>query len=168
MPARLKVDRLDLNRPEVARQLLEGLKLCARERRNYRKLDVKGGCHFVCETSPPDGPGWYVLLVDNMPVYAGRADNLNTRLNTDNGSRDNFLNSKRTSDDQRNFIKVFAEQKLFGNLLVCLIPESQLAAIINFQLPLSDLDRNNVEKYLNIHRGFLWRLSTAAAGSRGE
>jgi len=46
-----------------------------------------------------------VIVADGRPVYVGEADSLNGRLNSDNGSRDNFMNPQRTSDPERNFLK---------------------------------------------------------------
>jgi len=69
---------------------------------HYRKLKVRSGAHFstLPETLPAEA-GWYVIVADGRPVYVGEADSLNGRLNSDNGSRDNFMNPQRTSDPER-------------------------------------------------------------------
>ena len=101
-------------------------------------------------------PGWYIILDDKTPIYVGEAQNLNVRLNTPNGSRDNFGHKARTSDSQRNFIKKFSEVQLITNLRVAVIVQPALitAAGLN-AASFTDRDRKNIEKVLNIYRSKL-------------
>ena len=78
----------------------------------------------------PGEAGWYIILEGTQPLYVGKTGNLDARLNTDNGSRDNFGNNKRQSDSERNFIKKFIEIGAFVTPRVCIIRKSELAAVI--------------------------------------
>jgi hypothetical protein len=76
------------------------------------------------------------------------------RLNTPTGSCDDFGRRNRTSDSQRNFIKKLSEVNLLGNLRVAVLSQTQLitAAGLNASTFIH-MDRKNIEKLLNIHRG---------------
>ncbi len=62
------------------------------------------------------------------PLYAGSAEDLNARLNSKHGSRDNFANPQRTQDPVRNFIKAFRSSGLIPRLRVVLMTESSVCA----------------------------------------
>ena len=89
----------------------------------------------------------YVLLNGTIPLYVVVTDNLNKRLNTSNGSRDNFANQTRPSDAERNFIKKFCNTGVITALRVLIIRESSVSAN-----RLQKLDRKNVEKVLSLFR----------------
>ena len=116
--------------------------------KNYFSLSHTKNYYFSTPASLPVESGWYIILCDNSPIYVGKAENLNGRLNTENGSRDQFANPLRSSDIERNFIKKYTELGLIQPLRVCILRESSL------DVPMTDLDRNNIEKHLNIWRGF--------------
>ena len=124
------------------------------DRGHYRPLSVKNGAYFstLPETLPAEA-GWYVILAGGHAIYVGEADNLNSRLNSDNGSRDNFMNPERTSDSQRNFVKKFFDSGFLTKLEVWFVTEKELGTRVPIVLPLSNLDRCNVEKVLNVCRG---------------
>jgi len=94
-------------------------------------------------------------LEGKKPLYAGKADDLNKRLNTNNGSIDNFANKRRKADSERNFLKKFAELNILLNLRVCIIKERDVCLELNIDPnTLTDLDRKNVEKLINIFRSY--------------
>lgn len=64
-------------------------------------------------------------------------------------ARDQFANPQRSSDIERNFIKKYTELGLIQPLRVCIITETSLDIE-----PLTDVDHGNMEKHLNIWRGF--------------
>ena len=81
-------------------------------------------------------------------------------MNTNHGSTDNYGRTSRSSDDKRNFIKKFDELGVFNRLRVCIIPESKLCTLLAIDsLKLTKLDRDNVEKIVDIHRGYFHYLS---------
>jgi hypothetical protein len=83
----------------------------------------------------------------------GKAYDLNKRLNTNNGSTDNFASRGRGFDPERNFIKKFAELNILSNLRVCVIKEKDVCSELNINPnALTDLDRGNIEKLINIFR----------------
>lgn len=150
----LKTDAININDAEVVRALLSGFGEFISDREHYRSLRVKSGAYFstLPETLPAEA-GWYVILAGGRPVYVGEADNLNNRLNSDNGSRDNFMNPERTSDSQRNFVKKFCDSGFLTKLDVWFVTERQLCTRVPIAPPLSNLDRCNIEKLLNVCRG---------------
>src|SRR5205814_639827 len=98
-------------------------------------------------------PGWYVVCDESgRALYVGTAENLNARLNSQNGSRDNFADPTRTTDSVRNFIKTFRSAGFLGVLQVLPVTESSICASLGFQCPLSKLDRCNVEKVIGLFR----------------
>jgi len=143
-----------LNDIQVVRRLLDGLRSVVKGSSSYYDLKFKpqyymetpGGC-------PPEEAGWYVILEANNPLYVGKADDLAARLNSSQGSTDNFAKAARDSDPERNMIKKFDEAGLFQHLRVCVITEHQLLRTLNVDRRMvSDLDRGNIEKLLNIFR----------------
>lgn len=108
------------------------------------------GHHLPCEA------GWYLILQDRTPIYVGKADSLNNRLNTNNGSIDNFANKRRSSDPERNFIKKYSELGIFNNLRVLIILEKTICSELYIDTDsLTELDRTNIEKILNVFRYFI-------------
>ncbi|MEW6375155.1 MAG: GIY-YIG nuclease family protein [Thermodesulfobacteriota bacterium] len=61
--------------------------------------------YFSTPASLPTESGLYIILNGTSPIYVGKAEDLNKRLNTENGSRDQFANPQRSSDIEGNFIK---------------------------------------------------------------
>jgi len=101
-------------------------------------------------------PGWYIILEDKTPIYVGEAQNLNGRLNTTTGSCDDFGRRARTSDSQRNFIKKLSEAKLLSPLRVAVLSQPSLITEASLcASTFTKMDRKNIEKLLNIHRGKL-------------
>lgn len=99
----------------------------------------------------PSESEWYIILEDKKSLYTGKADDLNKRLNTNNGSVDNFANKGRNFAPERNFIKKFAELNILSNLRVCVIREKDVCSELNINPnALTDLDRGNIEKLINI------------------
>ena len=115
--------------------------------KNYYPLAHTKKYYFSTPTSLPTEPGWYIILCGMRPIYVGKAKDLNGRLNTENGSRDQFANPQRSSDIERNFIKKYSELGLIQPLRVCILREESLGI-----QHLTDLDQNNIEKHLNIWR----------------
>jgi hypothetical protein len=102
----------------------------------------------------PSEGGWYIILAGRTPVYVGQADDLNSRLNSNQGSLDNFAKKDRTSDAERNFVKRFAEIGRVPDLRVCLITRAALASGLDIPgRPFGKVDVDNIEKVLNILRG---------------
>jgi hypothetical protein len=129
--------------------LQEKIQRILEDPKNYYQLEHTK--NYYCSTLAPlpTESGWYIILNGTSPIYVGKAEDLNKRLNTENGSRDQFANPKRSSDIERNFIKKYTELGLIRPLRVCIVSESGLG------IPaLTDLDRGNMEKHLNIWRGY--------------
>ncbi len=153
MPS-LKVDQINLNEPSTANQLLDFFGAAASDRANYFGLRVERQYHLASPDGPlPSCPGWYLILEGNgHPLYVGSAKNLDSRLNSDNGSRDDFGNPQRKSDDARNLIKKLHLTAVIGPMSALVIIETALCGALKLCGPLSDLDRGNVEKFLGIFR----------------
>lgn len=161
MPGVLRCDQIDLNQPVVADKLIGALATELVNPSHWCRLEVRGRYHFTTpDRSPPATPGWYVICDEHhRPLYAGRADNLNKRLNTPDGSRDGFANPQRDSDSARNFIKAFRSSGLLSDLAVVFITEPSICATLGLQMPLTRLDRGNVEKALGLFRDRIWSES---------
>lgn len=158
----LKMDAVNVNDAKTVRELLTGFNEFIHEPDHRRPLKVKNGAYF--STSPrtlPTEAGWYVIVAGKRPLYVGEADSLDGRLNSDNGSRDNFLNSQRKADPERNFIKKLSDSGFFPDLCVWFVTERDLSSKVELKVPLSALDRCNIEKILDICRGELqeWMMS---------
>lgn len=159
MPGQLRCDALDLSANSMVERLTKALTELARDATNTHRLEVDRRYYFHL----PDGSittkaGWYIICnADHSSLYVGSTNNLNSRLNTDDGSRDNFANPTRTTDPERNFIKAFASKGIIGPLQVVVIPERALCENLNLQGPLTNRDRGNVEKCLNIFREWILR-----------
>ena len=152
----LRVHQIDLNDAKVVNVLKRALQKLVNNPLFYHSLKFKPRYYFeVPDGFLPSERGWYIILdPDRKPTYVGKADDLNARLNTNNGSIDNFANQKRTSDPERNFIKRFMELNVLSELRVCVIMERDLCLGLRLDSnKLSDLDRGNIEKLINIFRG---------------
>ena len=154
MPGKLRCDSLDFGIPSVVRGVITALTSVALVPENWHRLEVVKRYYF----STPDHPlttsaGWYVICDPGYrPLYVGTATNLNHRLNSEDGSRDGFANPKRLSDPERNFIKALVSSGFLDSLQVLVIPETLLGPFIQAEPPLNKLDRENVEKILNLFR----------------
>jgi hypothetical protein len=145
----LKCDKMDFNDTRQVQSLNLTIQCILDDPQNYYPLAHTKNYYFsIPDNSLPEEPGWYIILNGTLPIYVGKAEDLNKRLNTQNGSRDQFANPQRASDVERNFIKKYTEHGLIQNLRVCIVREGQLGV-----LALTDLDRINCEKHLNIWRG---------------
>ncbi len=80
--ARLVVDKIDFNDRGVVERALNALRSFVADPSHYRPLRVKKRIYFqLPDGGLPSEAGWYVLLVGKVPLYAGRAENLDNRLN---------------------------------------------------------------------------------------
>jgi hypothetical protein len=152
----LKVGIIDFNDEKKIRLVRRTIQDLVSESSSYFTLRFKPPYYFeVPKRSLPSERGWYVILdSDNSPIYVGQAKDLNERLNTNNRSLDNYANQTRISDPERNFIKKLAELGFIRGMRVCMIRDSDLRLSLNLGR-LSKVDRDNVEKFINIHRSFL-------------
>nr|CBH38661.1 hypothetical protein BSM_21380 [uncultured archaeon] len=151
---KLIINRIDLNDSVVVDNLRKVIDKLVQISSCYYPLRFKPSYYFEVPTGRiPSESGWYIILEGKKPLYAGKADDLNKRLNTNNGSIDNFANRGRGSDPERNFIKKFAELNILSNLRVCVIKEKDVCSELNINPnALTDLDRGNIEKLINIFR----------------
>ena len=101
-------------------------------------------------------PGWYIIYDENYGVlYVGVAEDLNKRLNTKDGTRDNFANPKRLFDPERNFIKKFIILGIIRPKVIC-IREKDFLEISDIKTQrLSKLDRKNIEKFIRIFSSYI-------------
>ncbi len=152
----LKVGNIDFNDKKTIHVVRRTIQDLVSESSSYFTLRFKPPYYFeVPKRSLPSERGWYTILdSDNSPIYVGLAKDLNGRLNTNNRSLDNYANQTRSSDAERNFIKKLAELGFIRGMRVCIIRESDLRLSLNLDR-LSKVDRDNVEKFINIHRSFL-------------
>ena len=145
---------IDLNEMGVVTSLDALFKRLISDPTRYGQLTVKSGSYFhVANAMLPSEAGWYTILDGPRAVYVGTAENLSRRLNSDTGSTDNFRNSKRKSDPERNIIKRWVGMNVYRDLRVWWITCREVA----FQLGISDananFDRLLVEKYINLRKG---------------
>ncbi len=145
----LKCGNINFNDAKEIEVLQAKIQLMLGDAKNYYPLEHSKHYYFSTCAPLPTESGWYIILNGISPIYVGKAEDLNKRLNTENGSRDQFANPQRASDIERNFIKKFTELGLIRPLRVCIITETGLGI-----QPLTDLDRGNIEKHLNIWRGY--------------
>lgn len=145
----LKCGTINFNDAKQIQVLQEKIQHILEDPKNYYQLEHTKSYYFSTLAYFPAESGWYIILNGTLPMYVGKAEDLNKRLNTESGSRDQFANPQRSSDIERNFIKKYTELGLIRPLRVCIITESSLG------IPtLTDLDRGNMEKHLNIWRGY--------------
>lgn len=154
MPGILRCDKINLNRPEIVNSLKNNLREIIKHSKIY-DLEISKKYYFKLIVKILENPGWYIIFEEKNPLYVGKAENLNSRLNSENGSRDQFANPQRKSDPERNFLKKFRDIGIFEKLRVCPIDEAVFCKKMDLEFPLSDVDRNNIEKFINIMKPFL-------------
>jgi len=152
----LKVGILNLNKTAVVSKLLSVVQQLIGNRTLYFNLKFKPKYYFqILNGNVPSESGWYIILDEVKPIYVGQASDLNDRLNTNHGSLDNFGKRSRSSDDKRNFIKRLDELSMFRHLRVCIVFEGALCRLLDIDSSkLTKLDRDNIEKVIDIHRGY--------------
>jgi len=152
----LIVNKINLNDPNVVNTIRKAINKLVQEPSSFYPLKFKPPYYFeIPNTKLPEERGYYIILEGKRPLYVGRTENLNKRLNTNNRSIDNFARRGRKSDSERNFIKKFVETKVLSNLRVCIIKESDFCRKLKMNSDtLTDLDRENVEKLINIFRAY--------------
>ena len=150
----LKVGALDFNEIATLKTVRAAIVTMARRPDCYHDLRFKRPSYFrVPQSRLPSEAGWYIILDGTQPIYVGKSANLNSRLNTDNGSRDNFCNHKRAEDAERNFIKKFIEIGAIQTPRVCIIRRSELASAVGIsEAYLTKTDAGNIEKFINLMR----------------
>ena len=156
MPGKLRCNKIDLNDKTAVEKVLKALANV--EKRCY-DLMIHDRYHFRLKGGVvPTESGWYVIL-DNkdQPLYVGEAKNLDYRLNTNDGSKDNFANPQRQSDPERDFIKKFNQIGAIPELKVFIITERELATKLGIHDKLPNLDRKNIEKLINLYRYTLFK-----------
>jgi hypothetical protein len=145
----LKCGQIDFNNPQVVLNLNTRIKQELRKPSSYHDLAHTRSYYFsIPRGRLPLVGGWYIILDGSTPLYVGKADNLDRRLNSENGSRDQFANPQRISEMERNFIKKYSETGIVRRLRVAILTEASLYE----QQELTDLDRGNTEKHINIWR----------------
>jgi hypothetical protein len=150
----LKVGRMNLNDAAFVIKVRDSLNQLIQNPAAYHSLRFRPPFYFETPARQlPSERGWYIILGGQRPLYAGKAEDLNSRLNTQNGSIDNFANTERRSDPERNFIKKFNEMRILQNLRVCIINEMALCSALGIDADeLTELDRGNIEKTINLFR----------------
>jgi len=152
----LKNIRLDDNVKLLS--FLEKVRSLSGDGNHIRELHVKDNyCFSVSNGSIPNGPGWYVIFdKPDQPLYVGQTSDLNMRLNTDDGSRDNIVNLKKNSTPIRNFLKHLKVIGCFNKLSAFFFEVSEVTGYIYDQdQSLLKKDREDVEKILSIFRSQL-------------
>jgi hypothetical protein len=158
----LRCGNLALNEADGAHRLVQALTQIVREPKAWHRLEVDKELYFKTpEGSLSTDPGWYIICDGHQtPLYPGKAENLDYRLNSTNGSLDNFAHSQRMNDPVRNFIKRLSTIGCISGLCVAVIREADLLARIGMLGPLDDVERGAVEKVLG-----LFRYSVVAEGA---
>jgi hypothetical protein len=154
MAPSLVYESVDVNERSIVETLVSAARTVLSRADSWHRLEVRSGRYFATPDGPlPDGPGWYVIGDRTGAArYVGEAGNLNARLNSDQGSLDNFANSNRASDPIRNFLKIFVSNGLLGGPRVGLIEEAEMLSALTVRSALSARDRCNVEKVLAVFR----------------
>jgi hypothetical protein len=152
--ARLICGKLDLNEIKLVGSLLQAATAILSDAAAWHRLEVYRQCYFrIPDGRLPTDPGWYVICdAAKTPLYVGEAQNLDARLNTTNGSLDQFADSGRTQDPARNFVKALTTMGYIRALRVGIVREPDLLSRVGVQGPLERLDRGNVEKLLGLFR----------------
>jgi hypothetical protein len=158
---------IDFNSAEVTTVFVEAVAVLLRNAGRWHDLTVHRSCYFkVPKNNLPREPGWYIICDGSgNPLYVGKADDLDARLNTNNGSLDGFAHSGQAQDPARNFIKVFVTAGVLDCLRVAVFTEKDLAHQLQVATPLSDLDRGNIEKVLGLFRYRVLQKGTASTGT---
>jgi hypothetical protein len=158
MPGILRCGALDITSPKIVENVFNAVKRIANNRSNKYKLQTDGFSFNIAGGDISTEPGWYIICVDgNIPIYVGKANNLNYRLNTDEGSLDRFAERQRKTDSERNFIKALLKNHVIKNLYVVIIGISELNEYLKMKNPLNEIDMGNIEKFINIHRGLIFK-----------
>ena len=144
----LECDQIDLNDPAFVNALDVTLKKIVDQSKLYVS-HVENKLYFKLDEKITTDPGWYLIFSIANRLYVGKSDDLNGRLNTHNRSLDNFA-SKENKNNRRNFIKKLYDIDYFKELKVLLIDELTLCTKMKLESPLSDLDRRNVEKFIDV------------------
>ena len=144
----LECDQIVLNNLAFVKNLKVTLKKIVNQSKLY-VLHVENKLYFKLDEKITTDPGWYLIFSLANRLYVGKADDLNGRLNTHNNSLDNFA-SKENKNNRRNFIKKLYDIGYFKEMKVLLIDELTLCTKMKLESPLSDLDRRNVEKFINV------------------
>jgi len=144
----LECDQIDLNDPAFVNALDVTLKKIVNQSKLY-VLHVENELYFKLDEKITTDPGWYLIFSIANRLYVGKSDDLNGRLNTHNRSLDNFA-SKENKNNRRNFIKKLYDIDYFKEMKVLLIDELTLCTKMKLESPLSDLDRRNVEKFIDV------------------
>ena len=119
MKGELICGAIDLNDAYVVQRLLDAARGVLAASTNWHDLAVRNKYYFSTPDGPlPCVPGWYFICDGATPLYVGQAENLNARLNSPDGSRDNFANPVRPSDPARNFVKRYSGIGVLGALRV--------------------------------------------------
>ena len=156
MPGVLRCGVLDMSSPAIVARVINTVKTIARNASNKYKLATDGFGFNITGGNITSDSGWYIICTEgNMPIYVGKANNLNNRLNTPEGSLDNFAARQRKTDSERNFIKLLLKHNAFKSLYVVVIPKLELEKELKLKTTLNDIDQGNIEKCINIHRGFI-------------
>jgi len=145
----LECDQIDLNDPAFINALDVTLKKIVDQSKLY-DLCVENKLYFKLDEKITTDPGWYLIFSIANRLYVGKSDDLNFRLNTRNGSLDNFANPKGSINNRRNFIKKLYDICYFKELKVLLIDELTLCTKMKLESPLSNLDRQNIEKFIDV------------------
>ena len=144
----LECDQIVLNNLAFVKNLKVTLKKIVNQSKLY-DLRVENKLYFKLDEKITTDPGWYLIFSIANRLYVGKADDLNGRLNTHNNSLDNFA-SKENKNNRRNFIKKLYDIGYFKEMKVLLIDELTLCTKMKLESPLSDLDRRNVEKFIDV------------------
>jgi hypothetical protein len=160
----LKCGIIDLNDVDGVHRLVQELTQIVAVATAWHRVEVHRELYFWTPDGPlPTDSGWYIVCDgQRAPLYVGQANNLNSRLNSTNGSLDGFAASGRTSDPTRNFIKRLRTSGYIPALCVATVREPDLLQRLGLQEPLDKLDRGNLEKVISLFRH---KVITAAAGS---
>lgn len=150
----LKVDSIDLNNPNIVEVLQVAIQKIIESPTSYFPLEFKPSYYLMIPNGTcPNEQGWYVILNGQVPIYVGITDDLNARLNTNQRSLDGYARKDRPSDSERNLIKRFSELGVIKDMRVCIITEKELCSELGVETDsLSKLDRENIEKFINIIR----------------
>ena len=150
----LLVRQIDFNDPNLVNGFRSAIQKLVNNPLSYYSLKFKPPYYFeVPNSTLPSEGGWYIILDAKTPVYVGQANDLNRRLNSTKGSTDNFANRKRKADDKRNFVKKLDEVDIIKGLRVCIISEKDICSELGLSANcLTDLDRGNIEKLIDILR----------------
>jgi hypothetical protein len=168
MPADLICGEVNFNDTTTVNRVLTAAAGALSEQSNWHRLFVRN-YYF----STPDGPlpriaGWYFICDEATALYVGEAEDLNARLNSTNGSLDNFANSRRTQDPARNFIKRFANSGIISNLRVGIVTEECVCGAAALRRGLSKHDRCNIEKVFGLFRHTLTTGSSTDSSLRTQ